>query len=424
MFPIFFNFFDKVVGYFEFIAHTFQHHFTTMTKRRNKKNTEKPKAKELKALRKKVEEEIVDNTLGKLSPSFAQPYLHCSKQYRNLISDFAAVSISHATGKKRPHSNSDIESDVRNKIPKHITPSTPYQPSGTPVDPDALGNIFYQPSARTLQARIAAFVPNCTPAKSFSDLFNYLFLSSPYPNYESICFCYDEANCGTELEDFCPRHEACLEELGCSGRYYDLMEIHIATFSYILKRISCLPLIEAEKYLIKEDGASATDKAFIYFLRALLSASGLVKEAALIETAQTEETPAQDPQAQPTQAQATQTQDTPLQVAELQAPLISETQTTSNSSSPSNIETSSTNGNSLIISDQRAIKAFKIFTQHPLRFKVQTNIGQELLKEERCMVWCTDVRPKGEGGGGWEVQWEYMSKWTEYGVNDEINYSF
>ena len=391
-----------------------------MTTRRNKKKVSKPKAKELKQLAKKVQKEIVDNTLSELSLTPSQRHFRYSKRDLDYISDSAAVSTSYTTGYKRPRSALDADHDVPNKISKHTTPSTPYQPSRTPVDADALGSIFWHLSARTLHARIAAFIPNCTPAKSFSDLFNYLFLSSPYPNYENVCFCYDEVNCGTDLEDFCPRHEAGLDELDCHGRYHNRLDIHVAIFSYILKRISGLQLIEAEKYIVNEDGASATDEAFIYFLRALLSASGMVKEA-VTENARSQEDQAPDAQAQVTQARTTQTT---TQVAEPQTTPSPDTNTSTIGSSAPNIETSPSHSSSLIISDPRAIKAFKIFTQHPLRFKVQMKIKQQLLQEERCVVWCTDVGPEGEGGGGWEVQWEYMSKWTEYGVADESNYHF
>lgn len=341
---------------------------------------------------------------------------HHQKRFEDLITDI--TSVGPITRRKRTHSAltedeySDDEELPRYKIPEHITPSTPHQPDATPVNDNLLGQIFYHVGARTLEARIAASIPHATPAKTFSNLYNYLFLSSPYLKHSHICLCYDAVNYGTGFADPCGRHDAELEELDCNGTTHSRAEIHLALFTYILKRVSCLQLLEAEKYKVNDDFSTPTDAAFIFFLRSLLKAGGF----------DTRVSPPEEPNNRTSRRLA-------LRPAAVAAAKAAEAEATAvndhyNDSTTSKLEQSLDGATTLVLSDPRAIKAFKIFTQHPMKFKVQMKVEQNLLKEERCVVWCTDVGPKGMGGGGWEVQWEYMAKWTENKLVPDESYVF
>lgn len=222
------------------------------------------------------------------------------------------------------------------------------------VDHTALGELLYHKSTRILEARlVASGLPDF--ATLIPKLFSYLFLSTPYPCYQSICF-------GT------PKSR---DKAGAESRstYYARSSFQLAIFTYILKRISCLPIIEAEGYRINDHYSSATDAAFIYFLDALLK-----QFATRFET----------------------------------------------DSAPARFEKSEEHGCTLMMEDERAIRAFEIFTQHPMKFLVQMKVGQLLQKEEVAVVWCQDVGTEG----GWDVVWEYMTKSLAAVVCPKENYEF
>lgn len=262
-------------------------------------------------------------------------------------------------------------------------------PQDTPIDSIALGEILSHKSARVLQANIAASIPPA-PAKSISDLYNYLILSNPTPKYDSICFRTGGADGKVPHLD-----EAGLES---KSTYFTRSIIHTAIFTYIFKRISCLALIEAEGYRInnytKDDQRSATDAAFVYFLETLLQQAGLPDRAENTETPAT---------AGIKTTEATEAASTEATATE-------------------KFEKSAGHGTSLLIDDPRALRAYGIFTQHPMKFKVQIKIGQNLQTEERAVVWCIDSGE--EGTHGWDVQWEYMSKSLTDVECPDRNYQF
>ncbi len=141
-------------------------------------------------------------------------------------------------------------------------------------------------------------------------------------------------------------------------------------FTYILKRISCLPFIENDGYTVQNHCSSATDAPFIYFLHTLL---------------------------------------------------INARRFEINSKESSGLlDTVPGTGSTLIIDDPRAVCAFEIFTQHPMMFHVQAKMDNNWVVEEYAIVWCTDV----EGTGKWNLDWEYMSRGLARIECPETNYAF
>jgi hypothetical protein len=174
--------------------------------------------------------------------------------------------------------------------------------------------------------------------------------------YESICLSFPEWQKEKDVEKY--------------GTYYTRADIHGRLFAYILKRISCLPFIENDGYTVNNHYSGATDAPFIYFLHALLEKARLGQEIS------------EDPN------------DLPSTVPGY--------------------------GSTLMLDDSRAIRAFEIFTQHPMRFHVQIKINGNWLPEEYALVWCKDV----EGTGKWDLIWEYMSKGLARIECPETNYGF
>ena len=160
--------------------------------------------------------------------------------------------------------------------------------------------------------------------------------------YESICLAVPEWRKEANVENY--------------GTYHPRAAIHRHLFAYILKRISCLPFIEDDGYRVNNHYSSATDAPFIYFLHALLAKARLGQPIS--------EDPADLPSTVPG------------------------------------------HGSTLILDDPRAVRAFEVFTLHPMRFLVQIRVEGNWLSEEYALVWCKDV----EGTGTWDLIWEYMSK--------------
>lgn len=73
-----------------------------------------------------------------------------------------------------------------------------------------------------------------------------------------------------------------------------------------------------------------------------------------------------------------------------------------------------------MIDDPRAIHAFEIFTQHPMKFYVQVRVDGRLLPEEYALIWCQDI----DGTSKWDLVWEYLSKGLARILCPEASYEF
>lgn len=236
--------------------------------------------------------------------------------------------------------------------------ATPVHPQES-LDTTTLGELLFHPSTRIFDARIAASIPadllDGSASGCISALFDKLFLGAP-SMYQSICLATPEWRKEKHFEKY--------------GTYYSQADIHGCIFSYVLKRISCLPFIENDGYTVQNHYSSATDEPFVYFVHTLLKKARLG------------------------QAISEEADDQPSTVP-----------------SP---------GSTLIIDDPRAGRAFEIFTQHPMKFHVQIKKNGHWLPEEYAIVWCQDV----EEAGKWDLVWEYMSKGMARIYCPETNYAF
>lgn len=147
------------------------------------------------------------------------------------------------------------------------------------------------------------------------------------------------------------------------GTYYSRTEAHLLLWTYIIKRSATMPLIEADGFHFNDKYSSKTDSPFLTAYNSLAN------------------NPDEDFD----------------HVVRL----------------PGHEKTA-------MIDDEQIVKAFRIFTHEPMKFKVQKRIGNHREPEQIVAIWCKDVEPKG----CWDTEWEYMSKPLALCICPDENYEF
>lgn len=174
--------------------------------------------------------------------------------------------------------------------------------------------------------------------------------------YDSVCFCSENWQ-GFHSSDY-------------YGTYSTREEVQRLLYSYIFKRGASTALIEADGYIVNERHSSMTDPAFMEFFNTIITRVHGI-----------------------------------LQMNPDLKPLIRDI---------------AGHGRTVMIAVERTIVAFRIFTQEPMKFKVQKKVGHCLEAEEIAIVRCEDTEPKG----CWITELEYMRKPMARCIHPDTKYEF
>ena len=135
----------------------------------------------------------------------------------------------------------------------------------------------------------------------------------------------------------------------------------MALYSYIIKRVSAILIMEDETYKISDQCASKADAAFLAFFDALIVKKEITND---------------------------HVRDVPG------------------------------HGPTVMFDNQEIVRAFRIFTVEPMKFKVQRMVGNYGEPQKVALFWFKDVEPKGK----FDTSWEYMSKSLAECVHPNENY--
>ncbi|KAK3722250.1 hypothetical protein LTR37_002683 [Vermiconidia calcicola] len=175
--------------------------------------------------------------------------------------------------------------------------------------------------------------------------------------YDSICFAAEDWKTRAAPEDY--------------GTYYTHYEFSLLIWGYILKRGTAIRLIQAEGYRITWGYTCKTDDALTEILKVFLEplhAGALVtKQELLKDTHEIKD-----------------------------------------------------HGRTVMITKKQVLRALKAFTELPIKFTVQTKIGQNWQREEVVVIKFKAAEPEGM----WDTEWEFMSKGLAGCLHPDSAYAF